>query len=128
LWYGWSGPEPSFRWTDGHEAAIIFSLEDQAEMHLRMKMSPFLSGNAVAAQDVSVELNGNPLAALRLDAPESKVYSMALPRESLRERNVLRFKLPDAASPLALNAGEDERLLGLSVEWIEFQSTAALVQ
>jgi len=120
LWYGWSGPEPPTRWTDGHEAAIIFSLPEVSDTVLEMKLGPYLDGK-LTEQNVNVYLNGQQISSLKLTERESRTVSMSLPRNILRDRNVLRFSLPNASSPEALNTSEDPRLLGVKVEWLEFR-------
>lgn len=120
LWYGWSGPEPPSRWTDGHEAAIIFSLSETNGTDLRIRLAPLVAGE-LTEQNVNLYLNEQPLTALRLTGAETREISVSLPRDLLRTRNVLRFSLPNAFTPKALNIAEDERLLGVRVEWLEFR-------
>lgn len=125
LWYGWSGPETPFRWSDGNEATVIFGLNEIADTALRMKMGPLLLPGKVTEQKVVFNLNGQRITTLTLSAPESKIYSIVLPGALLRDENILRLELPDAASLQALGMGGDSRLLGVSVEWMEFQSPAS---
>jgi hypothetical protein len=122
LWYGWSGREQFSRWTEQGRAAITFKLGEDKPAGLRVKMIPFLAPGRLDAQHVGVRLNGELLTTLVLTERESRVYSIALPHELLRERNVLSFELADAESPRQLGAGEDSRLLGINVEWIELET------
>ncbi len=122
IWYGWGVPETKFRWTDGHQATLIFGLDEINDAVLQIKCVPFLPSPKVAEQNVSIELNGNHLTTLTMREPVSRVYSIEVPRNLLRGRNVLQFDLPNASSLQALRIGEDSRLLGLAVEWIELQS------
>jgi len=32
LWYGWSSPEPDFRWTASNEATVIFAVEKPVDL------------------------------------------------------------------------------------------------
>jgi hypothetical protein len=121
VWYGWSGPEPEFRWTDGHRAAFIFALPEASDLRLEINMGPFQVPQKLTVQHIAVELNGHPLGALVLDQPGRTVYSFAVPRDMVGKNNVLVFRLPDAASLFDLGVGEDARLLGVSVEWIGIQ-------
>jgi hypothetical protein len=120
LWYGWSGPEPEFRWSDGKEATVIFGLKEIVNVSCRMKLRPFLYGGKVDEQLVSFDLNGQPLTSVRLGEAVWTEVSLNLPRERLRQHNVLTCHLPEAASMEALKLSSDPRLLGISVQWIQF--------
>jgi hypothetical protein len=119
LWYGWSGREPHSRWTEQRMAALVFALPEIHPLVVKMTMAPYLAQDKLAAQRVKVSLNGETLTTLMLDAPEWKLYSLRLPPEILRRKNVLHFEMMDAESPKRLGKGEDARLLGINVQWIE---------
>jgi hypothetical protein len=121
LWYGWSGPEQEYRWSDGREAAIVFALDEVSELTLAMRLGPFLAGGRVAEQKLGLKLNGRSLGELSLRQEAIKEYRVLLPKDALRERNVLTLKLPNAISPSALKGGYDQRFLGIRVEWMEFR-------
>ena len=125
LWYGWSGPEPPTRWTDGHEAAIIFSLPEISDTILEIRLAPYLDGE-LTEQNVHLYLNEQHISSLRLTERALRTVSISLPRKLLRSRNVLRLGLPNASSPDALNISEDPRLLGVKVEWLEFRPLRTL--
>lgn len=124
LWYGWSGREERFRWTDGNEAAIIFALEETENVTLRMMLSPFLVPEQLTEQRVSLQLNGHALAAFTLRESVPRELSFALPREMLQRENVLTFDLPDAASPASFGTSNDMRSLGVAAHWLEIESPA----
>jgi hypothetical protein len=121
LWYGWSGAEECCRWSSAGRAAIIFSLERPAESRLRLSLQPFLVPGKLDQQRVEVSLNGRLLETLYLSDAGVGLYSLSLPGDVLKERNVLTFNLPDAESPAALKLSEDTRLLGINVEWMELE-------
>ncbi|HEY0006559.1 MAG TPA: hypothetical protein VGB17_17385 [Pyrinomonadaceae bacterium] len=122
LWYGWSGFEPSFRWSNGDQAALSFSLQEPRASMLRIRLGPFLSPGKLDQQRVHVMLNGQQLDSLTLNRIGPQSYTIELPASLLRERNVLGFGLPDAASPWMLETGSDTRWLGISVEWFEIDT------
>jgi hypothetical protein len=122
LWYGWSVNEEVFRWTDGREAAVIFSVDEITDATLRMKMVPLLVPGKLDAQRVSIELNGQLIETLTLKEAAPLEYSKALPKEMLRQNNVLIFRLPDAASPKSLDLNPDQRTLGIAMFWLEVQT------
>jgi hypothetical protein len=125
LWYGWSGREMFSRWTEQRRAAVVFALEELSPATLRVKLASYLAPGKLPAQRVKMSLNGEALTTLMLNDPSPQVYSIELPRSLLRERNVLVFELPDAQSPKQLGVGEDLRLLGINVQWLELTMESA---
>lgn len=122
IWYGWSGIDnPQFRWTDAREATIIFALNEITDIVMRMKLGPFLVPGKLVEQDVQIILNGQSIGDLALREETSGVYSLVLARDILRHKNVLTFKMPNAASPDSLESGGDIRLLGIKMEWVELR-------
>lgn len=122
VWYGWSGPEENGRWTDGNEAALVFTLNEVRDMTLQMRLGPALTPGKVLQQRMYVLLNGQQVDALVFNESKEYEFSVFLPGNILREKNSLVFKLPDAASPSSLKLSDDQRLLGVSVEWMQFEA------
>ncbi len=125
LWYGWSGPERQFRWTDGHEAAIIFALAEIKDLALEIKLGPFLAPGKLDEQQLEISLNGRAVKRLALKESAAAVYILVLPKEALGEKNILRLRMPDAASPRSMGVSEDGRRLGVRVEWIDLKQQGA---
>ena len=121
LWYGWSGPEAGFRWTDGHEAAIVFRGEPSNQLKVRIKAAPFIGGS-VNSQKVTLTFNGERLKEFELAAGPPQEIEVTIPATNMGTDNVLKFQLPNAASPRSLGLSDDDRLLGLRVEWVEFSN------
>ncbi len=121
LWYGWSGPEPDLRWTSRWSAAIIFSLDKPATSVLRIKLGAFIVPGKLEQQRVVVKLNNQDLTTLTLTNAEPKEYEIVLPENSLQEKNVLRFELPDAGTPRALTGSDDGRSLAINARWMEIE-------
>jgi hypothetical protein len=119
LWYGWSGPEPEYRWTDRGRAGIVFALDQVKPAVLRMQMGAFLVPGKLDQQMVNISLNGHPITTVTVKQVESREYSIALPAEFLQGHNVVNLELPNAASPANFELSADERLLGISVSWIQ---------
>jgi hypothetical protein len=119
LWYGWSGREACCRWSNSRRAAITFSVGETRPDTLLLKMSPFLVLGRLDAQRVEVALNGQLLKTLELKEAEAKYYSIKLPDNLLKEKNIIGFMLPDAASPASLKISDDARRLGINLEWFE---------
>lgn len=116
LWYGWSSPEPEFRWTDGREATIAFRLESARNIRLLLKVAPFTVEGKIDNQEVRLLLNDRPLKTLSLQAGGLRDLELDLPASFLATSNVLTFQLPNAASPEALGVGGDKRQLGIQVQ------------
>jgi hypothetical protein len=124
LWYGWSEPEPNFRWTAGYKATIIFARERLGPLQLRLSASPFLIAGKLERQVVEIRVNGQLIDTLILD--EAKVYdlSVKLPEATLKSQNILSFGLPNASSLRGLGVGYDQRHLGIAVRWLEISHGA----
>jgi hypothetical protein len=123
VWYGWSGPEDIFRWSDAKESALVFALNDIQNLTLKMKATPFLYRGLSDRQRVLVHLNGKEVGSFTL-TEAGVALTIALPKELLRNQNVLTFKFPDANSPELLKISDDERPLGIAVYWVEFLRVA----
>ena len=125
LWYGWSGPEPTARWSDGAEAAVLFNLAAPTDATLSLNLGAFLAPGRLEEQLVTVELNGIVLDTLRLNSSALETYSFNLRREWLQATpNILKLKLPNAAAPASFTTTPDEgdqRFLGVRVAWLELR-------
>lgn len=121
LWYGWASREERFRWTDGKEATMVFGLDPVTGVQLDMKLGPFLPAGKLNEQRVYLNLNGQLIETLVLKEAKAGEYKLLLPKNLLRERNLLTFGLPDANAPRAFGLGDDPRQLGIAVYWIQLQ-------
>jgi hypothetical protein len=115
---GWSGPEDSFRWTDGARAAVFFAAAIETPATLRLRMSPYLASSRLPAQRVTVRLNGQQLAALVLDSSAPQEHAFPLAAGVLARTNTLELELPDARAPEKLGVSADRRALGVAAEWL----------
>lgn len=121
LWYGWSGPEQAaFRWSEGNEAAVMFALDQASDILVKIRVVPFLEADKLPIQTVTFRLNGKHLDTFALRESSATTISTTLRRSFLSRENVLTFELPNAASPSSLKISEDNRVLGIQVEWMEF--------
>ncbi len=119
---GWSGNEPSLRWSDKKKAFIVFALDEAKTGALRIKLAPFLAPGKVESQRVKMALNDQSIDSFVLSEPQE--FTFALPPTALREKNILTFELPDATSPASLGVSADARLLGINAEWMEIKPVA----
>lgn len=119
FWYGWSPAEPQFRWTEGHDAALVFALARPRDTQLTMRVVGFVVPGQ-PRQRVTVTLNTTVVAKFEIADDRTREYTIQLPANVIREQNVLTFNLPDAASPESLGLGKDSRKLGLAMYWLKF--------
>lgn len=127
LWSGWSTSvrEEPFRWSDGKEALMIFRLEETGDLLFRIKLFPFILKGKVEQQRIEFKLNDHPLETLLLKEEGVNEYAVRLPKNLLREKNLLVFGLPDAAAPQTLGVGVDTRQLAIGVFWVRLQPDEA---
>jgi hypothetical protein len=121
LWYGWSIAEPESRWTNATHATMIFSLREISPLTLKIRMAPFLVPQKLDEQRVTVILNGRTLTTLPLRNSELADFSLSLPADGLRAKNVLDFQVLGAATPASLGVGQDERQLGIRVATVSVE-------
>jgi hypothetical protein len=118
LWYGWSIAEPESRWSNATHATMIFSLREIAPLSLKVRMAPFLFPQKLEEQRVTIILNGRNLSTLSLRNSELADFSLSLPADSLRAKNILDFQILGAVTPASLGVSEDQRQLGIRVAQI----------
>jgi hypothetical protein len=122
-WYGWSGPEEDFRWSNGRESAIVFTVRQKVPFTMKVTAVPFLYESLLTAQRMIVLLNDNEVGQFEMREQLVKPYVVNLPSKLLKDRNVLRIKLPDATAPISITENNnDERALGILVKTITFES------
>ncbi len=118
-WYGWSQGEQSFRWSDGKEAAIVFTADQTRDATLLIRMGAFINKDRIRGQHVSLSFNDSLLLNTVLDEEPAREFVFPIDRSQLRQQNSLVFRLPDAASPKSLGISSDRRRLAIRVEWLE---------
>ena len=125
LWYGWSGPEPVFRWTCADEATVIFKLEKPTDLLLKIEASPFLFPGKIERQTLQISINDKLVSNLVLDEAKEYDLGLRLSAADLQQQNVLRLNLPEATSPRSLRIGYGSKRLGLAVRTMTFQRAEA---
>lgn len=128
IWNGWSRSEAECRWTEERQATLVFGLEQPQDVLLTIKFLPFLVPNKVQSQRVTILLNDQQVDEFTAVDPSPSERTIRLPAGLLRQRNVLRFVLPDAASPASFGLSADERLLGIAVFSMKFEGAKEATQ
>jgi hypothetical protein len=117
---GWGDQEATFRWTTGPEAGLQVSIPDGVRMRkVRLTASAF--AQAGGSQRVGVLVDHARLTELTV-GPALRTYDID-PGSSLGagEHRII-FHLPDARSPRSVGFNDDQRLLGIAVSSLMFDS------
>jgi hypothetical protein len=111
-WYSvWDG-DP-LRWSAA-QAEVTFSVPEP------IALSCCLTATTFQAQRIEIRLNGQIVGRLHSGGGPAVPLNIELPASLLQKNNVLTFDLPDARSPLSVGQGDDARVLGMGLAWVEF--------
>jgi hypothetical protein len=110
----WHGPEAEWQWT-GRQATIGFQLQPVQPLRLRMMVTAF------GKQRIVVRFNGREIQTLDRSGDKLELAEIDLPPDAVMESNTLQLTMPDAKSPQSVGAGDDDRILGVGMAWLEFQ-------
>ncbi|MCF6341205.1 MAG: hypothetical protein L3J31_00175 [Bacteroidales bacterium] len=118
--YGWSKQEQNYRWTDGRNAGIVFSvlLQIQGRIELQLLGFPYLAKGEIDHQVIAVRVNEHLVKEWKL---ENNGWSyISIPANLLADDNVVQidFEISNAASPESFGFSNDRRKLGLGVKKI----------
>jgi len=120
MWYGWGPAESGFRWSDESEASVV-AVSKVNQTRLRISLAPYLAEGHIPRQRLGLSLNGQSLATWNLKNEGFNEYDVPIPKGALQQQNILKFDLPDANSPRHFRLSPDQRLLGVSVQFISFE-------
>jgi hypothetical protein len=103
-------------WTQGKESGLLLPIGETGEdLALNFTVKPLLLPGTLDRQRVTVVVNERELEFLELTEGRFNTYTVKIPSDLAGSgRLSIRFLLPDAASPLVLGTGEDERELALA--------------
>ena len=132
--YGWSGPEAdavtgeSWSWSYARNALLAFRTATvAADVEMVIEAEPLsLPQFGVPQQRIELVFNGQPLGGYTL-SKNAQIVVVRLPVALWNARPEdarLAFYFPDAASPAALGAGTDARLLGGAFRAVRFRLAA----
>jgi hypothetical protein len=108
----WYGPEEGGQWT-GREASVKFRLERPQPLQLRMMVT------TLGKQRIIVCINGREVKILQEDG-KPDLLQIDLPSDAIVESNTFQLILPDARSRKSAGKGNDDRIVGVAITWIEF--------
>jgi hypothetical protein len=118
---GWSKASTTYRWSECHEASIMFELDDLAATTGRYEL--LISSGAYGVQRAIVFLNGSHIGSVVVPSFGATKAEHRIPFDGsllkADDLNEIRFVLPDAHPP----AGRDARLLGLAFVGLQIEAT-----
>jgi hypothetical protein len=115
LGYGWSGPEDGYTWSIEDRSVLTIGKPDAAERYrLEMEVVPFVAPPAVAAQTMSVTVNGELVHTF--DPLPRGTVECSVPGRLLCGRDTIEIILghPAAISPRVAAGENDDRRLAVA--------------
>jgi len=118
---GWYEPEPRHSWTQGSESTIEIPRPNVAGDYVMvLEVGPFLWKEKLAAQRLTVLVNGSELADFVLR--EVSALEVHIPWELVEAREWVQviFRHPDVAKPVDISGVPDHREIALAFEAVTF--------
>lgn len=110
LYIGWSGAEPTHRWSDDKYSRLIFKIDNSNNFQGSLR----LQIGTLGAQKVRISLNGTEIYSEVIEASD-KIIDMSFDKSVLKDgENTIAFDLPDASQP----GNGDQRTLALALKSI----------
>lgn len=112
---GWSMPESSFRWTEGHSALLYFRLPKRAS---EKGVTIFMRLHTLGRQRFGVFINNEFIRKYDINLSHPKTLGLRVSPDKIKKSDItiLRFELPDARTPHSL----DSRVLAIALYDIKF--------
>jgi Sulfatase len=114
---GWNEPETGLTWTsDKHSALFLPMPPPPRDVLLRANLTTFPTPSGTRSVRVHVLANGVPVGEWQVGSAFSQ-KELLVPRKAFDGKHgvEIAFDVPEAASPRALRAGPDQRMLGVAV-------------
>jgi hypothetical protein len=112
---GWSGQEPTHRWSNGPKAEMEFKLREKPlkNLVLRLKANAYLGGGR-SYQAIGIDVNGQNVATWQMKGLDW--YEALIPSRLVDEDGLLKviFNISDPTSPAEVGASSDSRRLGIA--------------
>ena len=116
---GWSRPEPGFVWSNARQSHVALPpLREPGHYRVWVAGAPMQHPQTLPEQTVIVLINGTEIGQVRLSAPSVLAFDLPLAAVSAGGKIVLTLRMPNAARPIDLGSGNDDRLLGLCLRWL----------
>ena len=114
LGFGWSGPEAGYQWSVGERSLLTIPVPGRApEYWLEMEVRPFIAPPLVPHQRLDVRVGGTLVQ--RFDPLPRGRVGCVVPGHLLADGETVEIVLdhPDAASPILVAGGQDDRRLAI---------------
>src|SRR5690606_23274868 len=105
--FGWSGQEPTHRWTDRKQAGLTINLvaPPTRELELQFKLIPYLT-NGIRSQNIKVSINGQQLT--EWSVKSEGYYTVLVPSALVPQGRLdILFDISDPTSPCSIDASPD---------------------
>jgi hypothetical protein len=122
---GWSSPEAGHTWSDKLSAVVTLGMEPSTEpLLLRMQLRGLSKAPELPSQPVEVLANGTKIA--DWEVADEAEHTAEIPAELVRAGGALNIelKIPKATTPKQLGLGNDERVLGVSLQTLQIDRAA----
>ena len=126
---GWDMSEEGYSWSIAERAAVkIAALPPGSQpLWLTFRCHALVTG-AHDRIEVDVTIDGRTLDTIGMADPDPVTHRLWLPPDWVRDFAVspvkIEFHIREPATPMSLGIGDDERLLGIAMYWIRFDSEA----
>ena len=121
---GWASPERRWVWSCARESQIrLPAIRGEGNYRLHVVVLPFIHGEALSAQRVTVIINGHEMGTARVSALSALAVDLSAVESGTPVVVTLRF--PDAISPATLHGEGDTRMLGCSLHLLTLHRISA---
>jgi hypothetical protein len=110
-------------WTQGHDSGLRMRVaRPGGDLRMSLTIRPLLKEGELDRQRVGIVVNGQEVTTLVLTEARFMTHDVVLPAQLVDQDTLsVRFLLPDAASPLELGTGEDDRVLAVAFLEVRFE-------
>lgn len=118
---GWAHPERWGAWSDGQSASIIIPFEKNKPKEINLGFRVFLVPGMQDVQQVRILMNKRYITDLELTTA-SYIQTVQLNLKDQSSNYVeIQFMFKNPVSPKSLKLGDDNRRLGVGIEWVELK-------
>ncbi len=122
---GWAAPEGGFRWAVGNRATVEWARWGMEDRVIRLHVLP-MDHPSLPRQTMRVSVNGNVIGEVTLEHGWSEQTFRAPARVWVNGVNTVAFEFGRSRAPASIDpSNQDQRLLAVSFDQIEFRSAAA---
>ena len=117
----WQGQEPWGTWSSGRNGKLFFPMPEDKPKDLKLIVRALVS-NKLPKQLVEIWINGHLEKTVDFNRPYENEIDISL-QNRFYKRNALEIELkfPNASRPIDLGMNDDNRLLAIGLESIEFR-------